>query len=320
MKERARLKPVIKQTQVSNSRRKKMMWIGSFSLILLVIVLCTAISVYVGLSLTKKERQPVTENPSTYGLTYRDEVFTSRDGETELKGWIMEPQSSPKATIIMSHGYGGNRHDVNGGFLPLSKSLIEVGYRVVTFDFRNAGESEGDQTTIGVKEQLDLLGVIDQMKEETDEPIVLYGISMGAATSLLAAGQEESVQAVIADSPFSDLKTYLQDNLSVWSKLPDFPFTPLTLATVPYIADLNPEDASPIQAVEDIYPRPILFIHSNGDTSIPYTESQKMVKTHPDEFKLWVPKDVPHVKGYSEYPNEYVKRVTEFLDQSLSMQ
>ncbi|TYR81755.1 lysophospholipase [Priestia megaterium] len=311
------MKPVIENKAVSKSRRKKYMWIGSISFIALIVILCTAISVYVGLSLTKKERQPITADPSEYGLSYKDATFISRDKETKLKGWIIEPETTPKATIIMSHGYGGNRHDNGAGFLPLSKNFAEEGYRVVMFDFRNAGESEGSQTTIGVKEKMDLLGVIDMIKGETEEPIVLYGISMGAATSLLAASQEDTIKAVIADSPFSDLEAYLKENLSVWSKLPDFPFTALTLATVPFIAGLDPSEASPIQAVKDIYPRPILFIHSNGDTAIPYTESKRMVQTHPDKFKFWMPKDVKHVKGYSEYPEEYVKRVTKFLDESL---
>ena len=308
--------PVLNR-QTNTGKKKKTIWISLISFVILCFVLCTAISLYVGISLTKLDKSPAVKNPGDYGMHYSNQVFLSKDGITHLKGWMIEPTEQPKATIIMSHGYGNNREAQGAGFLPLSKEFVKAGYRVVMFDFRDSGDSEGNQTTIGVKEQLDLLGVIQKMKETTKEPIVLYGISMGAATSLLAASQDDDVKAVVADSPFSDLTSYLKENLSVWSHLPNFPFTPLTIAILPVIADVNPAEASPIKAVEHIYPRPILFIHSTGDTKIPYTESEKMAKTHPDAFHFWKTDKAEHVQNYHVYKKEYVKRVLTFIDQSL---
>ena len=51
---------------------------------------------------------------------------------------------------------------------------------------------------------------------------MLLGFSMGASTAILAAAESQDVDAVIADSPFSDLTSYLDENLSVWSNLPSF--------------------------------------------------------------------------------------------------
>ncbi len=258
--------------------RRKKLWIGLIVLVILLFIACLSLSVYVGLSLTKIDRKPITETPADYGMSYQDEQFLSEDGKTKLKGWTIEPEGEAKATIIMAHGYSGNRQEIASGFLPLSHDLTQEGYRIVTFDFRNSGESDGTMTTVGVKEQLDLLGVIKSVKQETSEPIILYGISMGGATSLLAGSQSNDVQAVIADSPFSDLTTYLRENLPVWTNLPSFPFTPLILGTVPLITDLNPSDASPIEAVQNKKDMPIFFIHGDGDQTIPYTESEKMVQ------------------------------------------
>jgi len=71
-----------------------------------------------------------------------------------------------------------------------------------------------------------LLGAVDYVKSkpELNQEIVLMGFSMGASTSILAAAREPAVSAVIADSPFADLKNYLNDKLSVWTELPSFPF------------------------------------------------------------------------------------------------
>src|SRR5699024_5107127 len=148
--------------------------------------------------------------------------------------------------VIFSHGYKGNRIEDHIPFLSLAENLLARNYRVILFDFRYAGESEGAMSTVGAMEQLDLLGVINWAKDSFPEPTVLYGISLGGSTSILSAAQTDDVIGVVADSPFSDLEDYLRVNLPVWSDLPNFPFTPLIMTIIPLITDLNPKDASPI--------------------------------------------------------------------------
>ncbi|MCU7667673.1 alpha/beta hydrolase [Bacillus thuringiensis] len=294
----------------SNLSKKKLLVTLGTSL-LSVSSACVGLSLYVGLNLTRKKRRPIEDNPENHKLTYKDIEFKSLDGETNIKGWLLPTKEEPKLNIIMAHGYGGNRH--NAGFIHLSKRLVPLGYQTLMFDFRNSGESEGKVTTIGAREKYDLLGAIEWIKTQNDKPIVLHGVSMGAATSILAAGMSQDVAGVIADSPYSDLKDYLKENLPVWTKLPAFPFTPLIMNTIPKIANIDVKEASPIQSLEAIYPRPVLFIHGNGDTKIPYTESEKMAALHPDAFEIWIPEGTDHVKGFLDYPKEYVKRITEFL-------
>src|SRR5690625_7050105 len=118
---------------------------------------------------------------------------------------------------------------------------------------------------------------------------------MGGSTALLAAAQSDDVVGVVADSPFSDLEDYLKVNLPVWSDLPDFPFTPLILGIMPIITDLDPNEASPISVLDDIAPRPDLFIQNAGDASIASTESELRADTHPDVFGLWLTDGDGHV-------------------------
>lgn len=279
-----------------------------------VALLALLISVIVGIILTRKARQPISDNPANHGLSYEDIAFMSHDGKTELKGWLIHPAMEPKLTIIMSHGYGGNRHEPNVGFMRLAKSFVKRGYRVVMFDFRNAGHSGGRMTTVGVKEKLDLLGAIHWVKTNTEEPILLYGISMGAATSLLAGSMTDDVIGIIADSPYSDLRDYLSKNLPVWTKLPHFPFTPLILQLMPRLVGLNLGEASPISVLKHIHPKPILFIHGDTDSAIPFTESIKMHEKHPDAFSLWITKGADHVKSFELHTEEYLEKVIEFIE------
>ncbi len=286
-------------------------------LLLLAIIICVGISIYVGYSMTHPEKKPIDQLPSDYGMEYDEIGFSSKEDGLNLAGWVLHPEESPKMTVILAHGYKGNRFEDHVSFFSMAEDLLEKGYRVVMFDFRYAGDSDGKMATVGAKEQLDLLGVIDWVDENYEEPIGLLGISMGASTSLLAAAQTDDVIGVVADSPFSDLQEYLKVNLPVWSDLPNFPFTPLILTLMPIISDLDPKDASPISVLDDIAPRPVLFIHNKGDDSIPYTESEKMMEKHPDVFELWLPDGDGHVKAYKQNKAEYIDRVDSFFEDAL---
>ncbi|WP_035098412.1 alpha/beta hydrolase [Anoxybacteroides tepidamans] len=301
------------QLERRKSARKRLA-ISLVSVLLAALVACVGISIYVGWNLTHKARKPIAETPKAYGLAYKDVTFRGKDGGLKLKGWVIEPAKPAKMTIIFSHGYGGNRYEPNVPFLPLAKPLVNEGYRVIMFDFRASGESEGDMTTIGAKEKYDLLGVIDYAKQHYSDPIVLYGVSMGAATSILAAGMDQDVKAVIADSPFSDLEGYLRTYMPVWTHLPNVPFTYLILTLIPMLTDLNPVESIPIKAVDQIAPRPILFIHSKDDQSIPYKESVKMYNKHPDVFEIWLTDKAKHVKNFEMYKDEYIQKVLQFLE------
>lgn len=302
------------ELQFERQRKVRRWWVPALiSLLVLAILACVGISVYVGWQLTHKERKPIVETPRDYGMSYKDVAFMSKDGKTKLKGWTIEPKTKAKMTVIFSHGYGGNRYEPNVPFLPLAKRLVDEGYRVMMFDFRASGESEGDMITLGVKEKYDLLGVIAYAKRHFPEPIALYGVSMGAATAILAAGMDQDVKGVIADSPFSDLEAYLRKNMPVWTHLPNVPFTYLILTIIPALADLDLSESSPIKAVRHVAPRPILFIHSKGDSSIPYEESVKMYNAHRDIFELWLTEKAEHVKSFSMYEDEYIKKVLMFL-------
>jgi fermentation-respiration switch protein FrsA (DUF1100 family) len=137
---------------------------------------------------------------------------------------------------------------------------------------------------------------------------------MGASTSILAAGKDKDVLGVIADSPFSDLESYLNSQLNVWTNLPKYPFTPMIMKIMPLITGIHSKDSSPIDELEHIYPRKILFIHGKHDPTIPYTESVKMYQLHPDKFTIWLTENTGHIQSYSIYKKEYENRILNFLE------
>lgn len=288
-------------------------------LIVLIAAATVGFAALVGWKLTHPPRKPLAANPGDYGIDYEEVRFLSADGEQELAGWHIPARGGRpvKATVIFSHGYAGNRLEEGLPALALARSLVEEGYDVLMYDFRNCGLSSGTITTVGYYEQQDVLGAVRWAKENGRGPIALLGFSMGATSSLLAAAQDPAVAGVIADSPFSHLTRYLKRNLPVWTRLPNFPFTTLILSILPPLMRTNPDEVDAERAVERLYPRPLLLIHSRADGAIPASHSETLAAKHPDRFELWLTDDAPHVGSYRSDPDRYVRRVLSFLERLL---
>ncbi|MDP5273288.1 alpha/beta hydrolase [Chengkuizengella axinellae] len=292
----------------------KVVGIVLFLMIGLIGFICLFIAINVGWKLSHPKKQHVTDSPHRHHFDYEDVEFLSRDKTTKLRGWYLPTtKEQEKMTIIFIHGYTKNREQDNFPFLTLAHSLVGAGYNVLLFDMRNSGESSGSLTTLGQCEKEDVLGAVDWVKQHSNTKIGLLGVSMGASTAIQAAAAEPSIIALVADSPYHDLKEYLQSNLSKWSNLPNFLFTPLIMNILGPVTGIKPEKVTPIKSVDAVYPRPILFIHSIRDESVPYKGSEAMYNKHRDRFEFWKTTSEGHVLSYQEDPIKYTQKVISFF-------
>ncbi|WP_054696453.1 alpha/beta hydrolase [Syntrophomonas palmitatica] len=268
---------------------------------------------YTGWNLTHPDRLALCANPQSVGLDYENVEFNSRDDAIQLKGWLI-PATNSNKTIIFAHGYRRNRADDSVPMLDLARDMVQRGYNVLLFDFRNSGESGGHLTTVGQYEVRDLLGAIDYVKTrpQISRDIVLLGFSMGASTSLLAGARDTEVDAVIADAPFADMQSYLNDNLSIWTDLPSFPFNQAFFIIVPLFTGLDPDQVSPINEIKNFKGRPVLLIHGTADSKIPISNSEALKEAYPKAQLLKVPGS-DHCDSYHDHPDLYLKTLEQFL-------
>ncbi|MFD4932132.1 alpha/beta hydrolase [Peribacillus butanolivorans] len=289
------------------------------SVIAFIFILVMLVSIFVGWKLIHPPDRPVIDNPKNYGLNYENISFKSRGNDITLKGWYIPAEKNEKMTLIFGHGYLANREEPRAEALKLVKTLVSDGYNVLMFDFRAWGESEGKMCTLGLYEKYDMQGAIDWVKQNKPESrIGLFGFSMGAATSLLVAAEENCVEVVVADSPFSDLKAYLNENLSYFTKLPKYPFNPIILNTIPFLSGVKLDVVKPIDVIGKIYPRKVLFIHSDADKTIFCRHSELLSNCHPDKFTYWKTSGVLHLRSHQAYPNEYQEKVLSFLNSAVN--
>lgn len=303
------------KTSARTIRMKRVLTAAVLAVLVLVIG-AAGISIYIGNSLIKPERVPVTESPPSE-MTYQEAEFESKIDNTKLTGWLFSPdaQNDKNTTVIFAHGYGQNRLQGNIG-LELAEILSREGYAVLLFDFRNSGESAGDMTTIGKLEKWDILGAVDFIVSEKEtENIFLLGFSMGGAAAILAGAEDPSIDGVIADSPFAHLPSYLDNNLSYWSGLPEFPFNRIILTIMPSMTGIDLQEVSPMNRAKEL-DIPLLLIHGMKDEVVFWENSLKIAEHTPGHLvKLEVIENAGHVDGFNIDRENYLELILEFLEQ-----
>ena len=286
--------------------------------LVLVVVAYGLISYLIASGLTKAERKEQEDHPTAYGLSFEEVEFVSRKGDVNLEGWYL-PGERGKPTLIFVHGIGSVRTGDNA--MGLAARLVSHGYNVLLFDLRAHGSSGGDKISGGVYEQQDVLGAFDFLVGQgiPGESIGVLGFSMGAATALLAVSQEPAINAVVADSPYANASDMIAQETARKTIFPRWlvpVFMPVAKLMAGKIHGIDVGTLVPEEAVKGI-PYPILVIHGQGDTRIPFKHGVKVHKAAHPESNIWLVPEVEHVDASLTYPDEYVERVMAYYDARL---
>lgn len=205
-------------------------------------------------------------------LPYEQVYITSHDGLRLAAKYYHNQNDAPLE--IMFHGYHGMaERDFCGGF----KLCMESGHNALLVDQRAHGRSEGRVITFGIKERYDCLDWINYAVKRfgINSRILLIGVSMGAATVLMASDLPlpENVNGIIADcgytSPRNIIRKVIRD-----MKLPValiYPFVRLGAVLFGYF---NLEASSAIVSLKSCLV-PVLFIHGEDDRFVPCMMSRE---------------------------------------------
>ncbi|GAB3936827.1 alpha/beta hydrolase [Larkinella terrae] len=153
----------------------------------------------------KLKKSVVNEQP---GIPF-ETIRLTNEYNQKLEGWYI-PAENPKGTVILCHGHASNKSRI----LCETEYFHELGYNTLSFDFRAHGNSEGNICTIGFRETNDLKAAYDFVVKGKEKNIILWGVSMGAATILKAIPEHGLKPAqVILECPFASLYDAVQGRL-----------------------------------------------------------------------------------------------------------
>ncbi len=205
---------------------------------------------------------------------------------------------------IQCHGYKGNAiRDFCGAWA----AAKEDGRNVLLIDQRCHGDSQGHTITFGILERQDVLGWIAWAEKRFGKiPVLLNGVSMGAATVLMAAGMDlpGQVRGVIADCPYDAPSNIIKKVLGQDMGMPVKLVYPLIRMGGRLYGRFNLDADSPTAAVKRAKV-PILLIHGDDDRFVPYAMSQNIHAAAPEKIEFHTIEGAGHALNYASAPEYY---------------
>ncbi|HLL72942.1 MAG TPA: MFS transporter [Pyrinomonadaceae bacterium] len=279
---------------------------------------------------TRPGERDRTDTPAAYGATFEPVAFTSADGNT-LSGWYLPAIESGgsdgggrRVTFVLTHGLFRSRYEM----LERGLDLWRAGYGVLLYDLRRHGRSAAEFSTIGYDERHDVQAAYRFVRERAPaHRVVLMGVSMGAAATLLAASeiQDEKLLAVVAESSFLSFADTVYHHISIIRippsphggglRVPTFPFATLLIKFTTWRLNFAAADYDLLRAVRAI-PQPVLFIGGTKDARMPNAtvlEPLYAAAQSPQKRKFVV-EGATHGRAYDQSPESYIKAVREFVE------
>jgi pimeloyl-ACP methyl ester carboxylesterase len=273
-------------------------------------------------------RRPLVGSPADYGVGFETVEFRPRDQPLTLRAWWM-PVAEPKAAVLLVHGGSGNRTYPFTDWLRLARDLVDRRYPVLGLDLRNHGESDDSPAgnTFGVEEREDVIAAMDYL--ERRQPGMRFaglGYSMGGQTLLYAAARDERLEAVIEDATYAEAGSITANFAHAASGWPKQLFSAPFLWSAEYMHGIPLSRARAVEVIGSLAPRPVMLIHDEADPIVPVDHARRLQAAYP-AAEVWItstpaeqlPADArsrfgTHAKSYALHRDEYVRRVTAFLD------
>ncbi len=264
-------------------------------------------------------------NQAVYNL-YRDIILKDIDDVRLLKAEELHLVSFDKLNLyaryyeydkdspieIMFHGYrGSSERDLSTGV----KRAFKCGRSVVLVDQRASGKSEGHTISFGINERIDCLYWARYVSENfgSGRKIILTGISMGAATVLMASSLDlpENVVGVLSDCSYNMPKDIIMKVVKDMKLPPKLVYPFIKLGAKMY-GNFNLEETSPIEAVSKTK-LPIIFSHGTNDDYVPCNMSEKLFKECQSTKRIVTIDKGLHGTSYLTNPDKYLEELIDFF-------
>lgn len=241
----------------------------------------------------------------------RETFVTAPDGTRLHALYACAPDTTHRTAVII-HGYTDNAiRMLMIGYL----YHHDLHYNILLPDLRYAGWSEGTHIQMGWNDRHDVLRWMDIANNlfGGNTEMVVHGISMGAATTMMVSGepQQPYVKCFVEDCGYTSVREQFAKELSEQFHLPAFPL----LDTASFLCYLrygwNFEEASALAQVKRCT-LPMLFIHGDADDYVPTWMVYKVYEAKPEPKELWVVPGASHAMSYRDNREEYTRRVKDF--------
>jgi uncharacterized protein len=263
---------------------------------------------WLGSQLTAPARHAVGPPPPTLGA---DPIsFPSASG-SQVHGWIAAGDAG-RGVVVLAHSVRSSRLEM----ADRAAFLRRAGYGVLLFDAQAHGESPGERITFGHLESRDARAAVSLVRDRSPgEKVAYLGVSQGGAAALLGEDPLD-VDALLLEAVYPTLREAVVARIGIRLGPLAPLLAPLLLAQVQLRLGVDPDALAPIEGIRRIH-EPLLLIAGEQDRHTPLAQSQRLFDAAPDPKQLWVVPGAAHVNFHRFAPEEYERRVLDFLANAL---
>jgi uncharacterized protein len=232
-------------------------------------------------------------------------TFRTDDG-LALRGWWH--QGARPAVVVLVHGHQQTRADL----LPEATVLAGKGFSTLLFDLRAHGESEGEHSTLGDKERLDVAAAIATAAGRAGPvPLGLLGFSIGATAGADVAWKDERVKAVLLAGMDADVREAIEYDFRRWGALSQWPALQVAKSRGIDLGAGHLREAIPALAQRGLF-----VIIGSQEPNLP--EMRELVALgKASGAETWEVEGSGHGRYAQTAPEEYPRRMVEFFERKL---
>ncbi|GIW79691.1 MAG: hypothetical protein KatS3mg105_1498 [Gemmatales bacterium] len=282
------------------------------------------------------EEKPIFIIPRGQPLESAENVyFHSSDGYQLCGCYLRTPASRRLGVILFGVPYGASRWTC----VPFCEKLVDAGFDVFAFEFRNQGDSEsmpGYEPLHWVTKYdvIDAESAIEYLRTRPDaEPtgIGFFGVSKGAAAGLLASASNPYVRCFVTDGVFDTFTVvvpFMRKWIAIYSQrrwlqriLPSWFYEQAGRRCLERDyrnrgKDWHYVDLKPVMG--SLSPRPLLMIHGAADNYIAPQIGQALFEAAKPPKEFWLVEGAKHNTSVHVAGDEYHRRVIEFFREHLA--
>ena len=243
----------------------------------------------------------------------RDTFIIAPDG-IRMHAYFAHASHPTKETAVIVHGY-----------TDCAVRMFHIGYlynhsldyNILIPDLRFSGLTEGEAIQMGWLDRKDVMQWINLAPSLFGDSIqsVVHGISMGAATTMMTSGEQlpAYIKCFVEDCGYTSVWDQFEKELKEQFGLPAFPLLHVSSWLCNQTLGWNFTEASAVSQVAKCT-LPMFFIHGDSDKYVPTYMVHKVYAAKPEPKELWIVPETTHAKSFQNYPEEYTRRVSLFVN------
>ncbi len=239
-----------------------------------------------------------------------EKIIPSHEKGKNLHGQFFENTDTSRWAVII-HGWTNINREVSS----YAKAYYDRGFSAVIPDLRGHGNSESKYVSMGWLDRLEIVDWVNYLaKEYPGCKIVLHGVSMGAATTMMTTGENlpENVVCAVEDCGFTSVFDIFEDQCKRTYHLPPKIIMPASSIANGLLNGFSFKEASAVNQLKKSK-TPTLFIHGDKDDFVLFENLDKVYDACAAEKEKFVMPGAEHAVSELWFNEKYWQRVDQWL-------